>query len=161
MLDKVDQLDRMLWRVSHCKATGLSYSSWSEIMPITHVSQQISAFQLRNSGLCVCGMNFHSTNSSRRRSIKSATYFLLLLICASRTFLLSLLLHYHNFRHPYYCTGITLTHQTCLLVAHSFSGGSAAHPPECVWVSPPTQQLLCGCLDFLHEQELQSNSKKG
>lgn len=31
----------MLWIVSHCKTRGLSYSSWSEIMPITHIIQQM------------------------------------------------------------------------------------------------------------------------
>lgn len=41
MLDKVDWLGRMLWRVSHCKTTGLSYSSWSEIVPKTHIIQQM------------------------------------------------------------------------------------------------------------------------
>lgn len=50
MLHKVDWFYRMLWIVSHCETTGLSYSSWSEIMPTAHIIQHF------NGGTqdCVC-----------------------------------------------------------------------------------------------------------
>lgn len=41
MLVKVDWLAWMLWTVSQYKTTGLSYSSWSEIMPRTHITQKL------------------------------------------------------------------------------------------------------------------------
>lgn len=132
MLDKVDWLGI----VSHCKTTGLSYSSWSEIVPITHIIQQmLSTEEFRT----VCMWDECSFNNHQQwRFIKSAIYFLLLL-SASRTFLLSLLQwHCPSFRHPYYCPGIMLTHRTCLLVAHSYAGGWAAHPPESLCLSIST-----------------------
>lgn len=61
MLDKVDWFDKMLWIVSHCKTTGLSYSSWSEIMPTAHIIQQV----LFSGGTQDCVGGIHSTTSSK------------------------------------------------------------------------------------------------